>query len=318
MSMIWQAHRLRAARWVPAFLSLAGAAGCAGAPYSDPAGVLEDAAWRHPTGDDSGTGGFDGEGISGDGAPAEASSDDASTQETSPIDASGDASTDAPTNAEAGDAGGSQDAGSGASIAVVQAADATISGAAPTIKLSFAKAQSAGDLVVVAVGWNDATSAVTQVSDSRGNVYVLAVGPTRKPPNLTQSIYYAKGVASAAAGANTLAVAFDASANAIDVRAVEYSGLSTSAPLDAVAASSGSGTSASSGSATTTTGRELVFGAGMCTDLYSGPGSQFQLRLLTPAGDLVEDRFVASTGSYSASAPISASADWVMQMATFR
>ena len=36
----------------------------------------------------------------------------------------------------------------------------------------------AGDLNVVIVGWNDATTQVSSLTDSNGNVYHLAVGPT--------------------------------------------------------------------------------------------------------------------------------------------
>ena len=41
-------------------------------------------------------------------------------------------------------------------------------------------------------------------------------------------------------------------------------------------------------------------------------------RLLTsPDGDLAEDKMVTSTGSYSATAPLS-SGQWIMQMVAFR
>ena len=50
--------------------------------------------------------------------------------------------------------------------------------------------QTAGDLNVVVVGWNDSTSVVNSVADSHGNNYTLAVGPTRVSGFLSQSIYY--------------------------------------------------------------------------------------------------------------------------------
>ncbi len=55
----------------------------------------------------------------------------------------------------------------------------------------YAAAQGAGDLNVVAIGWNDSTSAINSVTDSRGNTYQLAVGPTTQSGNATQVIYYA-------------------------------------------------------------------------------------------------------------------------------
>jgi hypothetical protein len=40
--------------------------------------------------------------------------------------------------------------------------------------------------------------------------------------------------------------------------------------------------------------------------------------LLTHDGNIVEDRTVTTTGSYSATAPLSPSSNWIMQMVAFR
>ena len=50
--------------------------------------------------------------------------------------------------------------------------------AAASVPVKFNAAQFAGDLNVVAVGWNDSTARVSTVTDTSGNVYTLAVGPT--------------------------------------------------------------------------------------------------------------------------------------------
>src|SRR5262249_10131180 len=42
-----------------------------------------------------------------------------------------------------------------------------------TVTVAFGAAQTAGDLAVVVVGWNDTTSTVTSVTDTRGNAYQL-------------------------------------------------------------------------------------------------------------------------------------------------
>jgi len=48
-------------------------------------------------------------------------------------------------------------------------------------------------------------------------------------------------------------------------------------------------------------------------------GSGFTSRAITvPDGDILEDRIVTTSGSYSASAPVSPSAPWIMQMVTFK
>jgi hypothetical protein len=46
------------------------------------------------------------------------------------------------------------------------------------VTVTYPAAQTAGDLSVVIVGWNDASAQVSSVTDSKGNVYQLAVGPT--------------------------------------------------------------------------------------------------------------------------------------------
>jgi hypothetical protein len=201
----------------------------------------------------------------------------------------------------------------------VQVGVATNPNTAQSISASYAQSQAHGNLNVVAIGWNDATSSVTSVHDSAGNSYALAVGPTRYAPDLSQSIYYAANIKAAGAGANTVTVSFDAVANTIDLRILEYAGLSTSSPLDVVASKSGAGSGdVSSGSASTSSGRELIVGAGMTTDVYVNSGANFNQRAITSLGDIAEDRTVSSTGSYAAVAPVGVSCEYVMQMATFR
>jgi len=203
--------------------------------------------------------------------------------------------------------------GSG-SIAFVQVKAATPSAPSASVAVTYPLAQTAGNLNVVAVGWNDTTSTVSTISDSRGNIYTLAIGPTTGT-GLRQSIYYAKNIAG---GSNTVTVTFNQAATFVDVRALEYSGLDTANPLDVAAGAAGTGTLASSGAVTTTSANELIFGAGMTRTHFTGAGSGFISRIITnPDADIAEDQTVSSTGSYNATAPTT-SANWVMQMATFR
>ena len=147
----------------------------------------------------------------------------------------------------------------------------------------------------------------------------MAVGPTIQSGIASQSIYYAKNIATAAAGANAVTVTFTSAAVSPDIRILEYVGADPNNPVDVTAASSGNSASSSSGSATTTNATDLIFGANLVQTLTSGPGSGFTSRLLTvPDGDIAEDQMVASTGSYSATAPVSPSGSWIMQMVAFR
>ena len=200
------------------------------------------------------------------------------------------------------------------SILFVQDGYANPQAAQSSVSVTYPSAQFVGDLNIVVVGWNDTTSTVSKVSDSRGNIYTLAVGPT-SGTGLRQSIYYSQNIA---AGSNTVTVTFNQAAAFVDVRALEYSGLDTANPLDKTAGAAGTGTSAGSGAVTTTSANELIFGAGMTTTHFTGGGSGFISRIITvPDGDIAEDQTVTTTGSYSATAPATSS-KWVMQMATFQ
>jgi hypothetical protein len=183
-----------------------------------------------------------------------------------------------------------------------------------TVTTAFPQPQRAGDLNVVVIGWDNTTSNVVSVSDSAGNSYQVAA-PTKRSSSNSQAIYYAKNIA---AGANTVTVTLSGATPYVDVRIAEYSGLDPVDPLDATSSGSGTGNQPDSGSVTTTTSTELLVGAGTTTGFFSGSGSGFTTRVITsPDGDILQDRVVTSIGSYNATAVMN-SANWVMQLVTFR
>ena len=141
-----------------------------------------------------------------------------------------------------------------AGITCIQIASATPQASVTTVSVAYPGAQTAGNLNIVVVGWNDTTSTVQSVKDSAGNNYSLAIGPT-KGTGLQQSIYYAANIVG---GTNTVTVTFNQAAAYPDIRILEYRGVTT---LDAKAGASGNSTAANSGSATTTSANELIFGA---------------------------------------------------------
>ena len=188
-----------------------------------------------------------------------------------------------------------------------------------SVTITFTAAQVAGDLNVIAVGWNDSVATVSKITDQSNNTYTLAVGPTVQSGFATQSIYYAKSIAAAAAGANSVTVTFSTAAAYPDIRILEYSGADPNNPVDVTAASSGNSATSSSGSATTTNATDLIFAANLVQSTTTGPGANFTTRLLTqPDGDIAEDRMVTAAGSYSATAPITPSNPWIMQLVAFR
>ncbi|HME70548.1 MAG TPA: IPT/TIG domain-containing protein [Myxococcota bacterium] len=87
-----------------------------------------------------------------------------------------------------------------------------------SVPVPYTAAQTAGNLNVVVVGWSDSTAVVSSVTDSQGNVYTPAVGPTVQPGVATQAIYYGKNIAAAAAGSNIVTVQFSVAAHFPDIR----------------------------------------------------------------------------------------------------
>lgn len=175
--------------------------------------------------------------------------------------------------------------------------------------------QSAGDLNVVVVGWNDSTSTVSSVTDSAGNSYALAAGPV-VGTNLTQAIYYAKNIVGASS--NTVTVQFNQGASYPDVRIFEYAGLDTSSPLDVSHGASGQSLTASSGAVTTTAAAELVLASDTVLSKTLSPGTGYVPIVLTNFFDLAEHQVTSKKGKFNPSANLAASTNWVMQVVTFK
>jgi cellulase (glycosyl hydrolase family 5) len=204
-----------------------------------------------------------------------------------------------------------------ATIAYVQS-NASAPASASTMTVTYSSAQVAGDLNVVAIGWVDASSSVSSVTDSKGNTYVKALGPTVVSGTASQSIYYALNIAAATAGANTVTITFNATVPDPDVRILEYSGIATANALDvAVGGSSATGTALNSGSVTTTNANDLIIGSNVVAYGITATGSGYTQRILS-AGNTEEDKTVTSTGSYSATATQSPTGWWIMQLTAFK
>jgi RHS repeat-associated protein len=192
-----------------------------------------------------------------------------------------------------------------------------------SVIVPYKAAQSGGNLNVVVVGWYDITAQVQSVTDSRGNAYALAVGPTQRSSLAgTLAIYYAKNIASASPY-NVVSVAFTSAPNNPEVLIAEYSGLDKLNPLDVAVANQGNSTNSSVGPATTTNANDLLVASNLASlglvavggGTTVGPG--YNTRILTTA-NILEDNVVTSTGSYSATAPMTMQVDFIMQMVAFR
>src|SRR5256714_3352992 len=186
-----------------------------------------------------------------------------------------------------------------------------------SVVVTFTAAQTAGNLNVIVVGWNDTTASVSTLSDTSGNIYARAIGPTLGS-GLSQSIYYAKNIIGAAAGSNRVTVTFSPAAAYPDVRILEYSGIDPVNAVDVTAGAVGSSNSSNSGSVQTGNANDLLFGANMVYTSTTGAGTSYAKRIISyPDGDIAEDRAVTSTGSYNATASMT-TGSWVMQLVAFR
>jgi glucose/arabinose dehydrogenase/PKD repeat protein len=203
-------------------------------------------------------------------------------------------------------------------LAFVQAAAATPQSSQSTVSVTLPNAQTAGNANVVAIGWNSATATISSVADLKGNTYQLA-GPLTRGTGLSQAVYYATGISTATAGANTVTVTFSGAVPFADLRVAEYSGIDRTNPVDKTASAVGSSAAPDSGNVTTTAAKELLFGAGMTADVFTAPATGYTARLITvPDADIAMDRTVAATGTYSAGGNTGGSAPWVMQLVAFR
>jgi chitodextrinase len=187
-----------------------------------------------------------------------------------------------------------------------------------SVNLTLTSAQNAGDLNVVFIGWHTASAQITSVTDTKGNVYVPALGPTVSSDNRIQYIYYAKNIVAAAASGNTLTVTMTALVDNLDVRVAEYSGVDTTNPLDGVIGAVGDSTSMSTGSLTTTNANDVLVASNYVSHSTTAADPSFTQQMITTDQDILEDRIVTSTGSYSAAATQNVTGPWIIQMAAFK
>jgi chitodextrinase len=179
---------------------------------------------------------------------------------------------------------------------------------------SFKTATTAGDLIVAFVEWDNSGS--MSLTDSNGNTYTAATPVVAYPGtnNGVAEILYAKNIKG---GTDTLTASFGTAISSWGIMYIhEYSGISTTNPVDVISTATGSSSAMSSGSATTTNANDLIFGAGGSFQAVTASGSGFTTRM-TEGDDRSEDKFVTTTGSYAATATQSGTG-WLQLMVAFR
>ncbi|KAA0021928.1 hypothetical protein [Antrihabitans cavernicola] len=197
-----------------------------------------------------------------------------------------------------------------ATPAFVQVASTSVTAASLTLPLS---ATSAGNLLAVYTDWGINASSAT-VTDNAGDAFTSVAAPTKWNNNAGYSqVFYAKNLKG---GATSVTVTYPASSS-VDAYAVEYSGLDTTNPLDVSVAAQGNSASLNSGQVATTYANDLLLGVAADNGTPTAPGAGYTLRS-TASDNIVEDKTVTASGSYSASATMSPSASWVMHLVAFR
>jgi Bacterial Ig-like domain (group 3)/Domain of unknown function (DUF2341)/Concanavalin A-like lectin/glucanases superfamily len=175
----------------------------------------------------------------------------------------------------------------------------------------------AGNLIVLSLSIASQSYTVSTVTDTKGNTYSPAIGPTDWNAGADRSwTYYASNIAGGGSPI-TITATFSGTPPSGDIYAAEYSGITTSSPLDQTSSGTGlSGITLDSGSKTTTQASELIFGFGMSAG-HAIVDSPYTARS-TFDNNFIADRVVSSTGSYHVTATNTGANNWMCQMVTFK
>ena len=194
------------------------------------------------------------------------------------------------------------------------------SGSGTIVSVSFLSANTVDNLLVAHVA-SEGSAAV--IDDLEENVWLNSQAETVVNTNNRTRLQYVINVSAATL---TVQATFGASSAAI-VNIAEYSGIDTTTPLLAQTnAGTGFGTAASSGNITTTIADALLIGTTV-TENTAGtpiaPGTDWTEVVETargsntPANGHLEERIVAATGTYAATATLTSSTNWATQICGF-
>jgi methionine-rich copper-binding protein CopC len=188
-----------------------------------------------------------------------------------------------------------------------------------SLSAGFPSANQAGNVIIAFVRMST-TSQTLEVTDTAGNTYSDAVSQAQSSDGHQAHIFYSKNIGG---GANTVTARFSSTNAHAWIALYEYSGLSTTSPLDRTAHAQGSGTSVSSGTtSTTTTGNELLFAAVGLSSSYTGTvaaGTGYTLALQDTGTSRAANEILAtsSAGAYAGTFTLSTSTNWSAVLATF-
>jgi hypothetical protein len=192
-----------------------------------------------------------------------------------------------------------------------------------TIATASSMNLAAGNLVVAFCRASQTATTIT-VSDTAGNTYTSITSETYNGPTDRIQAFYAKNTTANAA--NIVSCNYSPGVQYVAVDALQYSGASTSAPLDQFATGSSdtfgtSNTNPQTVNVTTTVANEvLVAGINIGTggNFYT-QGTGYTLRSTNPSTDASEDDIITTTQtSHATISWVGGSAPWAMILATFK
>jgi hypothetical protein len=185
------------------------------------------------------------------------------------------------------------------------------------------------NLLVVWATWAPSSLTASVNDQPNTNSFPSAVGPTiQSASNTAAQIFYAKGIT--AASNDNVQVSFSGgTATTASCVAVEYSGADLNYPLDSVSAgysTNGNPTGLlDSGTVAPANANLLVFGGGTTTYTTNSPSPEAGFTTIQSNGGSITEQFINSPTSpnntlqrATASNPVPATGNWVMQMAVFR
>ena len=182
---------------------------------------------------------------------------------------------------------------------------------------TLSSAVTTGNIIVVGLtAWSASTLPSNAVTDNKGNTYTKVTEAANG--NDQAAIYYAKNVT----GGSSFTVSSSIGGS---ISAQEYSGVSTSSPLDVSAHQTGSGTTVTSGNATSTLAHELYFGLGWSIITNDGwtAGTGYTLRQTVQDNDTYErhaseDRVITTATTTAATFTVGTSNQYAGALATFK
>ncbi len=206
-----------------------------------------------------------------------------------------------------------------AAITFVQTKNGNSNGAT-SVSATFDTAPTENNLLVAIVGNRDSSTAPTTPSG-----WSVAISETSNTPG--QVVFYKIAGASES---STVTVSNYGTSTNLGIHIYEYSGISTSSPLDQSNSANGNSATASTGSITTTYSDELLIAGLVSNDREASFSSwtnsffernDFHITSGKPgdkSGFGGADRIVSSTGSYSTSATVSGTGAWRGQIVSFK